>query len=273
MNKKQELKAIMEHPEYMLIAESKTLKQRIASKRVEKEDVKKAMALTAKNTGKSLASDVLNGKWFDLVYDVMDTGDKLKSKLDDAKKLQLLGECLQKSDNHEKMLNNLVDLITNPYGLTLYLKIVDLLSETPADGDILDILSDYLSNLTKENNLKRVFSKNKTILRLIDKCSPQALVLLKRADEWPEVKGVKVLEINNGFVQGDNSRPIAKSFVESKQFNSISIDDMQMAIIDLDINGLAKLAHGTLMSNPPREITVEKLTDLGKVVREAIMKK
>lgn len=273
MDKKEELKAIMEHPEYMLIAENKTLKQRINSKKIGKEDVKKAVAVTAKNKGKSLVSDVLNGKWFDLVYDFVNTGEQLRDKLDDAKKMRLIGECLQKSDNHEKMLNSLVDLITNPYGLTLYLKIVNLLSEAPVDGDMLDILSDYLSNLAKEDNLEKAFSRNKTILNLIDKCSPQALILLRRADEWPLVKGVKVLEINNGYVQGDNSRPIAKSFVEAKQFSSIPVDDMQMAIIDLDTNGLAKLVYGTMMSNPSRKITVEQLTDLGRIVREAITRK
>lgn len=273
MDKKKELKAIIEHPEFMLNAENKTLKQRVKSTKLDSEDIKGAMAITAKSKGRSLVSDIFNGKWFDLVYDIVNTGEMLRNRLDDAKKMHLIGECLQKSDNHEKMLNSLIDLITNPYGMVLYSKVVDLLSEAPADGDMLDILSDYLSNLTKENNLKKVFSKNKTILSLIDKCSPQALALLRRANEWPLVKGVTVLEINNGYVQGDNSRPIAQSFVEVEPFNSISVDDMQMAIIDLDVNGLAKLAYGTMMSNPAKKVTAERLTDLGKIVREAIMRK
>lgn len=279
MDKKEELKAIMEHPEKMLIAENKTLKQRVDSQKIGREDMKEIMASTAKNKGKSLVSDVLNGKWFDFVYDVMDTGDKLKSKMNDAKKMQLLGECLQKSDNHEKMLNSLVDLITNQYGLSLYLKMVNILSDNPANEDMFDILSNYLSNLTEENDLAKSFSRNKTILNLIEKCSPQSLILLKRVDEWPLVNGAKVYLVSQeGAVQGDYSRVIAESFVKSRPFRSIPVDDMQMAIIDLDKNGLAKLFYYVsadktseeLPNNMPKEITIEQLTDLGKIVRKAI---
>lgn len=273
MNKKDEIKSIIRNPEYMLSAKSKSLKQRIKERKLDSEEVKSAVATTAKDKGKSLVSDLFNAKWFDLVCDIADTGDKLKSKLDDAKKIQLLSEYLQKTDDHEKALNNLVDLITNPYGLSLYSKIINMLSDSPADGDILEILSDYLFNLVREGNLQKTFSRNKTILNMIDKSSPQALILLRKADVWPSFTGIKLVISYGGRVQGDNTRAVAQSFIQAEQFSSISVDDMQMAIVDLEKNGLARLVNFTPPNNPGRTVFAEQLTDSGKIIRDAIVKR
>lgn len=274
MERKEEIKSMIEHPEYMMITERQSLQKRIENKKLDSAEVKSAVATTAKDKGKSLVSDLLNTKWFDLVCDIADTGDKLKSNLDNAKKIKLLGEYLQKTDNYEKALRSLVDLITDPYGLALYSKIINILSDSPADGDILEILSDYLNNLTKEESLQKAFSRNKTILSLIDKSSPQALVLLRRANEWPEVTGIGAFMSSGVHIQGDYSRYTAKSFISVQQFSSIPIDDMQMAIVDLEKNGLANLVSGTLQHGLlKKQATFEQLTDLGKIVREAIVNK
>lgn len=273
MDRKNEIKSIIEHPEYMLTADRQSLQQRIKRRKLNSEEVKSAMVTTAKDEGHSLVSNLFNAKWFDLVWDIANTGDKLKRNLDDAKKVQLLGEYLQKTDNHEKALNNLVDLITDPYGLALYSKIISILSDSPADGDMLEVLSSYLSNLTKKDNLQKAFSRNKTILSLIDKSSPQALMLLSRADKWPLVTGIETFMSSNGYVQGDHSRVVANSFVKAESFSSISVEDMQMAIIDLENNGFAKLMSGTLKNDPEKQVFVEKLTDLGEIIRKAIVEK
>lgn len=264
MDRKEEIKTIIEHPEYMMDAERQSLKKRIKNKKLNSEEVKSVVVTTTKDKGKSLVSDLVNAKWFDFVCDIADAGDDLKNNLDDAKKVKLLGEYLQKTDNHEKALNNLVDLITNPYGLALYSKIVNILSDSPADGDILEILSDYLYNLIQEDDLQKAFSRNKSILSMIDKCSPQALMLLKRANEWPRVTGINVFMATSGYVQGDNTRAIALSFIHARPFNSISVDDMQMAIVDLESNGLSSLVNGKGVGFE------ERLTSLGKIVRNAI---
>ena len=274
MERKEKIKAIIEHPEYMMTAERQSLQKRLENKNLDSEEVKSVVTTTTKDKGKSLVSDLLNTKWFDLVCDIADTGDKLKNNLDDAKKVKLLGEYLQKTDNHEKALKSLIDLITDPYGLALYSKIINILSDSPADGDILEILSDYLNNLTKEESLQKAFSRNKTILSLIDKSSPQALMLLRRANEWPEVTGIGAFMSSGGHIQGDYSRYTASSFISVQQFSSISIDDMQMAIVDLEKNGLANLVSGTISNGlSEKHVTLEQLTDLGKIVREAIIKK
>lgn len=270
MNKKDEIESIIRHPEYMLSAESKSLKQRIKERKLNSEEVKSVVATTAKDKGKSLVSDLLNAKWFDLVCDIADTGDKLKSKLEDAKKIQLLSEYLQKTDDHEKALDNIVDLITNPYGLSLYSKIINILSDSPTDGDVLEILSDYLFNLVREESLQKAFSRNKTILNIIDKSSPQALILLRMYNKWTLVPKPQTVISNGGHVQGDNTRLVAQTFVENKVIENVDVDDVQMAIYDLEENGLAEFISGTLNSVPDKTVFAERPTKLGEMVKDAI---
>lgn len=270
MNKKDEIESIIRHPEYMLSAESKSLKQRIKERKLNSEEVKSVVATTAKDKGKSLVSDLLNAKWFDLVCDIADTGDKLKSKLEDAKKIQLLSEYLQKTDDHEKALDNIVDLITNPYGLSLYSKIINILSDSPTDGDVLEILSDYLFNLVREESLQKAFSRNKTILNIIDKSSPQALILLRMYNKWTLVPKPQTVISNGGHVQGDNTRLVAQTFVENKVIENVDVDDVQMAIYDLEENGLAEFISGTLNFAPDKTVFAERTTKIGEMVKDAI---
>ena len=270
MERKEKIKAIIEHPEYMMTAERQSLQKRLENKNLDSEEVKSVVTTTAKDKGKSLVSDLLNTKWFDLVCDIADTGDKLKNNLDDAKKVKLLGEYLQKTDNHEKALKSLVDLITDPYGLALYSKIINILSDSPADGDMLEILSDYLKNLTKEESLQNAFSRNKTILTLIDKCSPQALILLRMYNKWTLVPRPQTVISNGGHVQGDNTRLVAQTFVGNKVIKNVDVDDVQMAIYDLEENGLAEFISGTLNFAPDKTVFAERTTKIGEMVKDAI---
>ena len=151
-------------------------------------------------------------------------------------------------------------MITDPYGLALYSKIINILSDSPADGDILEILSDYLKNLTQEESLQNVFSRNKTILTLIDKCSPQALILLRMYNKWTLVPRPQTVISNGGHVQGNNTRLVAQTFV----------DDVQMAIYDLEKNGLAEFISGTLNFAPDKTVFAERTTKIGEMVKDAI---
>lgn len=270
MERKEKFKAIIEHPEYMMKAERQSLKQRVEAKKLDTKEMTSVVTSTAKDKGRSIVSDLLNTKWFDLVCDIADTGDRLKENLNDAKKVQLLGEYLQKTDNHEKGLNSLIDLITDPYGLALYSKIINILSDSPADGDMLEILSDYLKNLTKEESLQNAFSRNKTILTLIDKCSPQALILLRMYNKWTLVPRPQTVISNGGHVQGDNTRLVAQTFVENKVIKNVDVDDVQMAIYDLEENGLAEFISGTFDFAPDKTVFAERTTKIGEMVKDAI---
>lgn len=272
LDKKDELKLMIEHPEYIMEAEKKTLNARIEQKKIDSEGAKKLATSLAKSQGKSLVSDVLNGKWADLVFDIADTGDKLKAKLEDMKKIMLLGEYVQKVDDQEQGLRKIIDLITNPYGLSIYSKMINILVDAPVDDDMVDIMSDYLKQLTDEEDLSRAFSRHKTILSLIDKCSTQALILLRNADQWPVVPFLGASVVLGGRVQGDNTRAVAEAFVQINLFSSLSINDVQMAVTDLETNGLARFLSGHPNNNPLKTVYMEKPTEVGEILKNAITK-
>lgn len=278
MDKKAEIRAMIEHPEYLLHAEKMSLDKRIEQKKLDSKDVRSAVVDTAKSKGKQLAVDVLNGKWGDLILDLVDTGDHLKGRLDDMKKTLLLAEYLQKTDDQEQGLHRLSSLLTNPYGLSIYSKIVSLLSDAPSDDDMLDIMSDYLGNLANEKDWGSTFSKNKSILNLIDRSSPLALTLLRNSDHWPLVPGPKAFIAVDGRVQGDNTGWVATAFSKVPVFSNIEKTSIQMAIVDLESNKLAEFISGTLNppyanpNNPSELIYAERPTDAGNMLKAAVSK-
>lgn len=271
----EELKELIANPEKRFLAERKALSDRIEAQRLGTEEVKDAVMDTAKAKAKDVALDVLNGKWGDLIFDVMDTGDHFKSKLDDMKRAMLLAEYVQKVDDQESGLSKLIDLITNPYGLSIYSKILSLLSDAPADDEMLDLLSGYLVNLANEDDLSSVFSQTKSILTLIDKCSPQALFLLKNSESWPSVKPLKSVVIIGNKVRGDNTRTVAEAFSKVPKFCDIQITAIEMALTDLHSNGLSILVpiHSNIADGDwEKETIVERLTEIGKLVKKSISK-
>lgn len=277
MDKKDELRLMIEHPEYIMHAEKQSLDARINQKQLDSNDKVKAVADTAKDSAKSLASDVLSGKWGDLVFDVIDSGSRLKDKLEDMKKALLFAEYLQKTDDVETGLKKLTGLITDPYGLSIYSKISNLLEDTPADDEMLEMLSDYLVRLTDEDDLEKIFSQTKSILTLIDKSSPQALVLLRNFGVWPLIPMPDSSITVGGHIQGDNSKLVATEFAKIPIFADLSVTSIQMAIVDLETNRLAEFISGTVPGMVDNQgnlktVAAERPTDTGNLVLNAIKK-
>ncbi|KRN75662.1 hypothetical protein IV73_GL000154 [Weissella kandleri] len=82
-----------------------------------------AMIDTLKDKGRESVLNILNGDLGSLIFDVIETGDKLGQNIADMKKSLVIASYVQKSDDHEKALQHIIELITDPYGLTLYSKL------------------------------------------------------------------------------------------------------------------------------------------------------
>ncbi|MFC6315194.1 hypothetical protein ACFQHW_06350 [Lapidilactobacillus achengensis] len=266
---KKTLKAMVEHPEYLMNSERVGLKQRIQEQKIIKDEIKDAAIETAKSQGRSIVSHIINMNIGNILLDIIETGDRLKSNLDDAKKAALISEYLQKVDDQEQGLMRLADLITDPYGLSIYSKITALLSDSPFDDDLISILSEYLAKLSKEPNLGEAFSKSKTILNLIDKVSPLALIVLKNYRFWPRISNPGAAVVVGGVVQGDNSQLVAECFQTIPALHGIEVGSIRMAILDLQVNGLAQFMQGTdRVTN--QIVYVEMPTDSGTMLADVI---
>lgn len=262
----EELKELIANPEKTFLAERKSLSDRIEAQRLGTEEVKEAVAKTAKEKGKNLTTDFFNGKWGSLVLDIVDTGNKLKEKLNDAKKVKLFAEYLQKSDDQQLALEKLSDLVTSPYGVAIYSKISSILDSSSADEDLLQILSAYLAKVTDSEDIRKTFSRSKTVLNIISKCSPQALILIKNRQFWPVIPSNRSFAAVSGIVQGVSVAEVASEFAKVNVFSGISISSIQAAIVDMEFNGLAKLIYGndaTPGHDHNKKIMMEELTETG----------
>lgn len=262
----EELKELIANPEKTFLAERKSLSDRIEAQRLGTEEVKDAVAKTAKEKGKNLTTDIFDGKWGSLVLDIVDTGNKLKEKLNDAKKVKLFAEYLQKSDDQQLALEKLSDLVTSPYGVAIYSKISSILDSSSADEDLLQILSAYLAKVTDSEDIRKTFSRSKTVLNIISKCSPQALILIKNRQFWPVIPSNRSFAAVSGIVQGVSVAEVASEFAKVNVFSGISISSIQAAIVDMEFNGLAKLIYGndaTPGHDHNKKIMMEELTETG----------
>ncbi|EKQ17897.1 hypothetical protein LCAUCD174_2083 [Lacticaseibacillus paracasei] len=262
----EELKELIANPEKAFMADRKSLSDRIEAQRLGTEEVKDAVAKTAKEKGKNLTTDFFDGKWGSLVLDIVDTGNKLKEKLNDAKKVKLFAEYLQKSDDQQLALEKLSDLVTSPYGVAIYSKISSILDSSSADEDLLQILSAYLAKVTDSEDIRKTFSRSKTVLNIISKCSPQALILIKNRQVWPVIPSNRSFAAVSGIVQGVSVAEVASEFAKVNVFSGISISSIQAAIVDMEFNGLAKLIYGndaTPGHDHNKEIMMEELTETG----------
>lgn len=200
------------------------------------------------------------------MLDIVDTGNKLKEKLNDAKKVKLFAEYLQKSDDQQLALEKLSDLVTSPYGVAIYSKISSILDSSSADEDLLQILSAYLAKVTDSEDIRKTFSRSKTVLNIISKCSPQALILIKNRQFWPVIPSNRSFAAVSGIVQGVSVAEVASEFAKVNVFSGISISSIQAAIVDMEFNGLAKLIYGndaTPGHDHNKEIMMEELTETG----------
>ncbi|MDT8952277.1 hypothetical protein [Lacticaseibacillus paracasei] len=262
----EELKELIANPEKTFLAERKSLSDRIEAQRLGTEEVKDAVAKTAKEKGKNLTTDIFDGKWGSLMLDIVDTGNKLKEKLNDAKKVKLFAEYLQKSDDQQLALEKLSDLVTSPYGVAIYSKISSILDSSSADEDLLQILSAYLAKVTDSEDIRKTFSRSKTVLNIISKCSPQALILIKNRQFWPVIPSNRSFAAVSGIVQGVSVAEVASEFAKVNVFSGISISSIQAAIVDMEFNGLAKLIYGndaTPGHDHNKKIMMEELTETG----------
>ncbi|BAX67892.1 hypothetical protein [Latilactobacillus sakei] len=150
----------------------------------------------------------------------------------------------------------------------MYSKLIEILNDSPADDDTLNVLANVLRNISNDSDLKEHFSNKRVVLSMIAKLSPQALLVLQKTNRWPIMEAPNKASITvGGIMNGDNSEYIAQGLLETGIFNDISITSLGLAIKELEVNGLCFTASGTVDG---KNVVQETLTDSGKEVYKLI---
>ncbi|MFT8836874.1 hypothetical protein [Liquorilactobacillus satsumensis] len=190
MERKNEIDFIQNKPEEYIKVNGRTLEDRLSKVQLtlkqEKEITNSSSKEAVKDVGKKIVSKIpIASTIAEAAFVFMDWNKKIDQDLEDAKEKMLIEKYLNKADSQEIAIQNLKEAMTDIYGNTLINKVFKMLSEYPPDGDLLENLRRVLRNICELKNFKKLFSRHKFNLSLIEKLSPQALTVLMDAKNWP----------------------------------------------------------------------------------------
>ncbi|GAN35659.1 hypothetical protein [Lacticaseibacillus paracasei] len=265
---KDEILAILKDPKVMNRSKELTMQERINKKSLSSSDKIEYAKDLASSGIVSPLKDILNGDWGDLFCDVVNFGEDAKKSLEDLKKALVLSEYVQKTDDNAKALSALTEFFSDPYGLSIYQKLSDLLSSQPADNTIVSVLSNILKNVISTGDYETNFSRNKSLIMLISKLTPQDLIVLNDITGLnmfkPETFGYSA----RGDIVKDDLSEIFASIYSS--LHGADVFSTKLAFHDLLFNGLivTKVIEGDQLGRYPT--FYESLTDIGISVKKLI---
>lgn len=186
----------------------------------------------------------------------MNTSERINSKLNDQKQAYLLMKYIEKSESQEQGLQDLVNILSDPYALSIYSKIKRIVDDNPPDQDLIDNLSSVLISAVKED-MTTVFDDLKFVLSQIETLPVQAIVILSNHQNWkPFYLG--------GFRSGnppDHSIPddFSKAFAHYYSLSLSSSVDLRPKIE----NAIRILRNdGMIIASPARTGTFDNLEKL-----------
>jgi hypothetical protein len=112
--------------------------------------------------------------------------DSYQQKIDKAKLIILLKKFEDRHDNSEKFQEALKKLLTSPYGLSLFQKILRIVNANAVNLDYIKTLAIVLKRVS-DSEFKDMFEEHNYVLSQIEKLTPQALLLLSDKHNWPGI--------------------------------------------------------------------------------------
>lgn len=191
MDKKNELIYIAQNPSGYLKTMGKTLESRLEEIKLtnqeEKDIIKEKTLQTVRDKGLALFGGI-----GDVVSTVLSWNDQVNEEMAEAKKMVLLEQYFNKSDDQEKAINMLKEFLMNPQGNTLFNKILRLLDDSPPDEELMKHLSSILKTIIDNGDFESLFTQHKYALAQLERLTPQALTIISDHKQWP------LLEVGGG---------------------------------------------------------------------------
>ncbi|SET95933.1 hypothetical protein SAMN04487821_13427 [Enterococcus malodoratus] len=243
MKRETELEAIKNYPDHYFEVQGRTLESRLSDVEIGSEQEIETIKTSSKEAGREAGREMINSiPVVSLVskaaFVFMDWNKKLDANLEDVKKQMLLEAYFNKSDNHEKAIENLKEAMTDVYGNALINKIFRMLSDYPPDGDWFTHLRTALEKICESKNFEKLFDTHKFNLGLIEKMSPQALSIIVDANNWPEFQfsfsGMSI----GGKVTDQFQFPFATTYAQKKGIKeAIKVERIVHIVNDLQNGG------------------------------------
>ncbi len=152
---------------------------------------------------------------------ILNWNDEVNSEIENAKRNLLIEKYFDKSDENEKSIEQIKALITNPYGSTLFNKILQILDASPPDEKLIGHLSAALKYIS-DNDFKKLFDEHKFALSQIEKLTPQGLTVLSDFKNWP-IFFMNGYSSNGGKITSDWIMDFTKAYAAHKKISDNEI--------------------------------------------------
>ena len=235
-----ETAVIIQHPELFFAAQGKTLEQRINNIQLSEEEIK---SIKNKNGVKTIRDAVL-GTFFvgKIAKSIINWNESVDKTIKEAKKEYLLSRYFDLSEENDKSISEIKELITDPVGSVLFNKVISIIDNNPPDEEKYDHLVSALKYITENGNFSSLFETHKYALSQIENMTPQALSILSDYNNWPPVR-VGTATYHGSKLTSDYNDEFATAYANVKRItDSGKIERIKHSISELT-NGRFIEAH------------------------------
>lgn len=187
MDKRQELDFIGKNAGQYLDIVGKDLESRIEEVNLsstERKEIRKGETIKSiKDKGLAIL-----GPMGEIISTVINWNDSVNQNISEAKKMILLEQYFNQTDEHLLAIKQLQECITNPQGNTLFNKILRIVDDSPPDPELTSHLSKVLKKIIEDGNFEALFEKHKYALGQIERLTPQAITIIADYNSWPPIQ-------------------------------------------------------------------------------------
>lgn len=235
--KEELLKFIGENPQQYMDTQQKTLEKRLEKLNSNEKDMRIKKGIKQDEMMRKSTLNLFGGLG-GFINTIIDWNAETNKELQEAKKSILLSNYLNKTDSIEQSMTELREFISNPYGNTIFNKILSMLEDSPPDQDLLNHLTKVLTYIIDQKNFEKMFSNHKFFLTQLDKLSPQALVIIADYKEWPPFN----LQMSQQFgelISSDFHKEFTNAYTKKKKITDINkIKRIEHTIIEIKQAGI-----------------------------------
>jgi len=150
---------------------------------------------------------------------------EVNEEIREAKKEILLALLFGQNAANSKSLNDLINFMTDPFGNTLFNKILSILDDSPPDIELITQLSNAIKFMLT-TDYSSLFSQHKYFLSLMQTLSSQSLVLLCEHIHYPDFtisQGPIGLDDDLRIISSFWTEDFAKAYCEFKEISDSDI--------------------------------------------------
>lgn len=200
-----------------------------------------------------------------IINTILKSQEKAEEIIREKKEEFLLAQYFSKTTDNTESIKQLKDFLTNPFGVSIFNKILQITDNTLPDPNLLHHLSNALTKVIRSKDFENLFDKHKYVLSRIEILSSQALTLLSDYETWPDFQLENVVAYGGKIANDWVSAFVKEYSIKKKISDPEKFIRVKICLKELERHDLISAQ----IINPPNKIRVT-LTAAGNEIVEYI---